>query len=91
MARVLVHAADLDGGRIIRLRVKLHNLPARTIDRDTALAWLKDHHSLLVVRNGSPAEPLRLTDADEPCLRTDVSNDPSDLLEGLPALAAARV
>lgn len=91
MARVLVHAADLDGDRIVRLRVKIHDLPARTIDRATAVQWLRDHHSLLVVRHGAAAEPLVLTDAEEPAIRTDTTVAAEDHVQGLPPIAAARV
>jgi hypothetical protein len=47
MADVEVHAAEPAHGRIQTLRVRFKNAPERTIDRDTALAWLAEGHALL--------------------------------------------
>ena len=62
MGHVRVHGADVSDGRIAQLRVKMHKLPARTIDRDTAIAWMKDGHSLVPVVDGSPISALQLVD-----------------------------
>ena len=48
MGAVHVKGATLSGHRIQRLHVGIDRLPDRTIDRDTAIRWMKDGHSLLV-------------------------------------------
>lgn len=62
MARIFVHAADLTDGRITRMQVKLGGLPPRTIDRDTALSWMKDMHSFVPVLGGDVAAALQLVE-----------------------------
>ena len=47
MGDVLVKAASVSDGKIRAMRVALAGLGERTIDRDTAIAWLKDGHSLI--------------------------------------------
>ena len=37
MARVVVYGVDIQEGRLQKMRVKMRNLSARTIARDTAL------------------------------------------------------
>jgi hypothetical protein len=47
MGFVAVLSGSVSGGTIASLQVKMHNLPARTIDRATALAWMRDGHSFV--------------------------------------------
>ncbi|MSQ01081.1 MAG: hypothetical protein EXR71_04185 [Myxococcales bacterium] len=47
MAEIEVKSAAAEGGRILTLRVAMGGLADRTIDRDTALAWLAAGHSLI--------------------------------------------
>lgn len=65
MGRVWVHAATMDGERIGALEVRLGSLPPRTIDRNTALAWARDGHSLVPVSSGRAARALQLVQVDE--------------------------
>jgi hypothetical protein len=88
MARVEVHGATVQGGRIDALRVKLKGLPARTIDRPTAIAWMKDGHSLIAIARGQSATALQLVavgDDDEPFIRHDNELTPCDAVPDLPA------
>ena len=76
MGDVLVRGGKVTGDRITELEVELHNLPKRTIDRDTALAWLRDGHSLVPVMRGERQPALQLVEAGEGewVIRTD--NEP---------------
>ena len=77
MADVMVKAATLSEGRIQSMTVGFHGLPDREIDRDTALAWMKDGHSLIPVRAGRRLHALQLVEVDEQhVIRHD--NVPSD-------------
>ena len=88
MARILVQAADIADGRIARLKVRLDGLPDRVIDRDTAVAWLRDGHSLLPSAGGS----LGLFEFDGEdglpaySIRHDGGSEAVDALPSLPAV-----
>lgn len=87
MGRVLVHGGSVVDGRIQSLQVKLGALPRRTIDRDTAVAWMKDMHSFLPVVGGAPGPALLLVEGDdgEAYIRADASPESADALPaGLP-------
>jgi hypothetical protein len=93
MARVLVHGATLKGGLITSLQVQLGSLPRRTIDRATAIAWLRDMHSFIPVQGGRELAALQLVEVpgeDEPAhfVRIDNKAEASDLLPKLPEVAA---
>ena len=45
MADILIHSASVADGRAVELDVEIHGLGKRTIDRATAIAWMKDGHS----------------------------------------------
>jgi hypothetical protein len=47
MGCVAVLGGTVSDGRIASLQVKMAHLPARTIDRATAVAWMRDGHSFL--------------------------------------------
>ena len=92
MAQVEVHGGDLSGGRIHQLRVQMHRLPARTIDRATAIAWMKDGHSLVPVLAGERAPALQLVEVGEPAewfIRADNQPTTEDALPALPSVASA--
>ncbi|MCO4746476.1 MAG: hypothetical protein KC912_16885 [Proteobacteria bacterium] len=92
MARIAVHGADLNDGKIAALRVRMHNLPPRTIDRDTAVAWMKDGHTLLPTTNGSTAPALLLLEVGEDLvIRDDSTKEESDKIDGLPAVENAGI
>jgi hypothetical protein len=80
MGDVLVRQASLAKGRIESMKVGLHGLPDRTIDRDTALAWLRDGHSLVPVHRGDRLPALQLVDLGngEWSIRTDNQALPDD-------------
>ena len=88
MARVEVQAGRVEGGRIAALRVKLHALPARSIDRDTAIAWMRDGHSFIPVAGGADGAALRLVEVGEETvevfIRHDHDKSPADSLPELP-------
>lgn len=89
MAYVEVRAASADAGRIQSMRVHMAHLPERTIDRDTAIRWMRDGHSLVPVVNGARTSALQLVEVgEEPSwyIRTDNATDASDSLPAsLPA------
>lgn len=94
MARVLVYGADIEGDQVQRMRVKMHNLPARTIERDVAIGWMRDQHSFLaVVRGGLPValQLVEVGEDDERFIRTDASAEAADVLPELPSVQAAGV
>ena len=62
MARVEVHAGSVTDGRITSLDVRMSGLPGRTIDRDTAVAWMRDGHSFLPVVGGTAGTALQLVE-----------------------------
>lgn len=81
MADIEVHRGSVSGGRISSLEVHFHGLPHRSIDRDTAIAWLRDGHSLVPVTGGERGIALQLVEADgETFVRNDNSATSSDSL-----------
>jgi hypothetical protein len=85
MARVEVHGGTVADGRITSLEVGLQGLPARTLDRDTAVAWMRDGHSLIPRIGGADAAALQLVevvDGDEVShfIRTDNQAQAEDSL-----------
>lgn len=91
MARVLVHAADLSDGRITRMQVQLGALPRRTIDRDTAISWMADHHSFIPVVGGAQGMALQLVEIPEGdevshVIRHDNDKVDADALPALPSV-----
>lgn len=49
MADIDVLSADIQGGRLSRLKIRFKGNLLREIDRDTALDWLYQGHSLIPV------------------------------------------
>lgn len=83
MADVEVYGADIIDGQVRSLKVRFKGLLERTIDRDTALEWLKEGHALIAcagswqhpVRGGS-IERIEIEEAGY--LRTDTQQEPKD-------------
>lgn len=91
-AQITVHGADIKDGRIAALRVRIHNIPPRTIDRDTAVSWMKDGHQLIPVKGGIRAPSLLLLEVDdELVIRDDSHKQAEDKIDGLPAVQNAGV
>jgi hypothetical protein len=86
MARVEVHGGKVEDGRIASLDVRMHHLPPRTIDRDTALAWMRDGHSFIPVVDGRERPALMLREIPgegelpDHVIRDDTENTPQDSL-----------
>ncbi len=86
MADIEVYAAEIENHRVRALKVRFKGTAERTIDRDTALAWLSGGHSL-IAHAGSPHHPVRglaierVEVGDEAYLRTDVKPEAADHLE----------
>lgn len=84
MGEVLVTGGAVEGGRITSLTVELIGLPGRTIDRDTALAWLADGHSLIPRVGGRRGTALqRVEVGDDLFIRADNAPEPADALPAL--------
>lgn len=49
MADIDVLSADIQGGRLSKLKIRFKGNLSREIDRDTALDWLYQGHSLIPV------------------------------------------
>lgn len=72
MARVEVHSVKMNEDRIESMTVKFHNLDSRTIDRATALSWMKDGHSFIPVVDGQDRPALQRVEAEgDWFIRTD--------------------
>lgn len=81
MGDVLVRGGNISEGRITELSVDFHGLPARTIDRDTALSLMGDGHSFVPVQNGERLPLLLLVEVgEEHFIRNDPSPEPADTL-----------
>lgn len=89
MGHVRVNGADLEGGRIRALRVTMHGLPARTINRDTAIAWLREGHSLVADGSNLALQLVEVADGDDVArfVRTDNAATAEDALPALPSAA----
>lgn len=86
MADIEVSAATLEGGRVQQLKVRMPRLDERTIDRDTAVKWMRDGHSLIPVVNGKRGTALQLVEVGdgEWFVRTDNAPTAEDRLPALP-------
>ncbi len=65
MGDVLVKAGTLSDGRIASLLVGLPRLPDRSIDRETAIRWMRDGHSFVPVQDGTRLRALQLVEAGD--------------------------
>jgi len=87
MGDVVVKRAKMDGEQIDKLAVELHGLGERVIDRDTALSWLRDGHSLIPVIEGQRRPALQLVELEDGhAIRTDNQAEAADALPPLPSL-----
>ena len=83
MADVEVYGAEPAHGRVKTLRVRFKNADERTIDRDTAVRWLKDGHALTTyagpAHHGTRGAGIVLVEVDdESYLRTDTAPTAAD-------------
>lgn len=88
MGDVQVKRATVNNGRIERLVVEIDLLPERTIDRETAIRWLRDGHSLVPVVEGARGTALQLVEVgdDAVAIRTDNAAVAEDRLPVLPQI-----
>lgn len=81
MGDVLVRKGTLKDGTIATLDVSLHGLPDRSIDRDTAIAWMKDGHSFIPVVDGVRQPALLLIEVgDAHFIRSNSKPEAADVL-----------
>ena len=78
MGDVLVRRATLADGKISKLEVDFHGLSPRTIDRDTALSWMRDGHSLIPLLAGQRKPALQLVDLGDGAWSIRVDNQAVD-------------
>jgi hypothetical protein len=87
MGDVLVKRATMAGDKVEKLAIDLHGLPSRVIDRDTAVAWMRDGHSLIPVVGGERLAALQLVEVgDAHAIRTDNAAEDADTLPELPTV-----
>lgn len=96
MGLIYVHGIDLEGDRVQQLRVVIPNVPPRTIDRPTAIAWMTDGHSLVPLLDGEPLPALQLVAIEEGdevkrFLRDDHDQIQADSAPPLPPVAEAGI
>ncbi|MEO0603521.1 MAG: hypothetical protein AAF211_18930 [Myxococcota bacterium] len=89
MGDILVKRGSLVDGKIRELVVQFHGLAERTIDRSTALNWMRDGHSLIPTVNGKRLAALQLVDLGEGgfAIRDDNAAVDEDTLPPLPGEA----
>lgn len=82
MARVWVDGGQIENGKITSLRVQLGELPARSIDRDTAIAWLRDGHSFITRQGQRALQIVERAEGEEPpfVIRPDNAPEADDAL-----------
>jgi hypothetical protein len=88
MGDLLLKRATVTGGKIERLVIGIDRLPDRTVDRATAIRWMRDGHSLVPLVEGRRLPALQLVEVptDAFAIRTD--NEPVDE-DRLPTLPPA--
>lgn len=84
MADVLVVGGSVADGKVKQLTVELHGLPGRTLDRDTAIAWMKDGHSFVPMQSGTRGPALLLLEIGDELYIRDVAD--GEAADSLPAL-----
>ena len=92
MGQVFVRQAELSANQVVRLRVEMNGLPSRTIDRSTAIAWMRDGHSLLAGTASEATTALQLVEVGEDAvlyIRQDNAPIAADALPALPPLPSA--
>ena len=87
MGRVSVEQADVRDGQLVRMKVRLGERLVRTLDRDTVVSWMRDHHSF--VAGATALQLVEISDGDDTTwfVRTDNALEPSDLMPRLPPVA----
>lgn len=89
MGDILVKRGLVVDGKIHELVIQFHGLAERTIDRDTAVSWMRDGHSLIPTVNGKRLTALQLVDLGEEgvAIRADNTEVNEDELPPLPEAA----
>jgi hypothetical protein len=80
MGCIEVLGGSMDGDKIASLQVKIPRLPPRTIDRDTAVRWMKDGHSFLPTSTKRALQLVEVGDDDQPFIRDDHEKVAADKL-----------
>ena len=65
MGDVLVKKSVVKDGQIESMDIGLHGLPDRTIDRDTAIAWMRDGHSMIPIQGAKRLTALQLVEVGD--------------------------
>jgi hypothetical protein len=65
MARVEVLSAEMKDERVETLVVNLHNLGERSLDRQTAIQWMRDGHSFIPKGKEGLLPALQLCEVDQ--------------------------
>ncbi len=86
MADIEILHAELANSRIQKLEVRVANATTRQIDRETALAWARDGHSLIPIHGHghdvSRGHALTAIEVGEELfLRTDTRAEASDVVD----------
>ncbi len=88
MARIYVLGADVNDTLATRLEVRFEGLARRIVDRDTAIAWMQDGHSLLPQTGATTGRALQLVEVESSWwIRDDHEPTAADALPTLPAIA----
>jgi hypothetical protein len=86
MGDIQVKRGTVEQGRITSLVVGIYGLPDRTVDREQALQWMKDGHSLVPLVQGQRLPALQLVEVgDTWAIRTDNEPVEEDRLPPLPS------
>lgn len=81
MADVLVTGGSVADGKVTQLKVEMHGLPDRTLDRDQAIALMKDGHSFVPRIGGRRGPALLLLEVgEEHYIRAVGTPEPADVL-----------
>ncbi len=88
MGEVLVKRATIRDGTIAQLAVVLEGLGERVIDRETAVAWMRDGHSLIPWVAGQRRVALQLVELADAghAIRVDNTAEAADSLPELPSV-----
>lgn len=65
MADVLVVGGTVADGKVTQLKIEMHGLPARSLDREQTLAWMRDGHSFIPRISGARGPALLLLEVED--------------------------
>ena len=86
MGQIFIQAAELTADRVVRLRVEMHGQPPRTIDRETAIRWMRDGHSMLTRKTKIALQLVEVGEDAHPYIRNDNAPIAADALPSLPPM-----